>query len=267
MIDIDTHRIIDLLPSREIQDVAEWLSSFPNLEIVSRDGPVSYNSAVKQADKKIIQISGRFHLIKGLTDAAKKVITALVAANIGIPVSASHYEGNATIDYWDKEMKRQDFPTREHDTNCEKKRKTIDKVAGLTNQDLKCTGIASELGISYSTVKRYQSPAFNPVHGKYNTARPSKIKPHAEKIKQMLKSEELKRWLKEAEALEIEQINSFVNGIRRDIDAVKRAIELDYNNGLAEGSVNKLKVIKRIMYGRNSFSLLKGKLLRLELKR
>ena len=48
---------------------------------------------------------------------------------------------------------------------------------------------------------------------------------------------------------------------------VKNAVKLDYNNGLVEGSVNKLKVTKRIMYGRNSFKLLKGKLLRLELKR
>ncbi|RAZ95180.1 hypothetical protein DK853_31310, partial [Klebsiella oxytoca] len=32
-----------------------------------------------------------------------------------------------------------------------------------------------------------------------------------------------------------------------------------YNNGLAEGSVNKIKVIKRIMYGRNSFDLLKAR--------
>ena len=58
-----------------------------------------------------------------------------------------------------------------------------------------------------------------------------------------------------------------LNGIRQDLAAVKKAIELDYNNGLAEGSVNKIKVIKRIMYGRNSFQLLKGKVLRLELKR
>ena len=65
----------------------------------------------------------------------------------------------------------------------------------------------------------------------------------------------------------IEAIQSFVNGIRQDLAAVKKAIELDYNNGLAEGSVNKIKVIKRIMYGRNSFQLLKGKVLRLELKR
>lgn len=39
----------------------------------------------------------------------------------------------------------------------------------------------------------------------------------------------------------------------------------DYNNGIAEGSVNKLKVIKRIMYGRCSFDLLRSKILNLEL--
>ncbi len=78
---------------------------------------------------------------------------------------------------------------------------------------------------------------------------------------------ELDKWAKETEALEIDELESFINGIKRDITAVKNAIRLDYNNGLAEGSVNKLKVVKRIMYGRNSFELLKGKLLRLELKR
>lgn len=106
MIDIDTHRILDLLPSREIKDAAEWLSSFPNLEIVSRDGSVSYNSAIKQANEKIVQISDRFHLLKGLTDAAEKVIISLVSANIGIPVSASHYEGKETAGYWEKEIKQ-----------------------------------------------------------------------------------------------------------------------------------------------------------------
>lgn len=368
MVDIDTHRIIDLLPSREIDDVAEWLSSFPNLEIVSRDGSVSYNSAVKKADAGIIQISDRFHLLKGLTDAAKGVITSLVAANIGLPVSASHYEGKETSDYWEKESKKEDFPTREHNAGCEKKKKAIEKVRELTGQGWTRTEIAAEVGISYATVRRYQSPDFNPVHGLYNTTRNSKVKPFAEKIKQMLdegctfrqveeairkegydgasstirmyttrerklmkeakadntepvekierkwlirllyrpidevkkisqeqldkvierypligevhdivktfketlfskRPEELEKWMEDAEGLKIEKIDSFVNGLRRDIDAVKKAIELDYNNGLAEGSVNKLKVVKRIMYGRNSFELLRGKLLRLELRR
>ncbi|MCM1201260.1 MAG: transposase [Bacteroides fragilis] len=81
------------------------------------------------------------------------------------------------------------------------------------------------------------------------------------------KESEPGKWPEETEALEIEELSGFVNGIKRDVDAVRNAIRPDYNNGLAEGSVNKLKVVKRIMYGRNSFELLKGKLLRLELKR
>ena len=368
MIDIDTHRVIDLLPSREIEEVAEWLSLFPNLEVVSRDGSVSYNSAIKKANETIIQVSDRFHLLKGLTDAAKRVITSHVTSNIGVPVSASHYEGTETADYCGKETGKEDFPTREHNERYQKKKKMVEKVLELTAQEWKRTEIASELGITTSTVRRYQSPDFNPVSGKYNTTQDSKIKPHSEKIKQMLRDkhtfqqieeaikkdgydgaastirmyttrerkllkeagrdsqgfnekierkwlisllyrpidkvkkisqeqldkviekypvievvhdivksfkntlfskrpDELEKWLEEAEGLGIEQINSFVNGIRRDIAAVKKAIELDYNNGLAEGSVNKLKVIKRIMYGRNSFLLLKGKLLRLESKR
>ena len=59
----------------------------------------------------------------------------------------------------------------------------------------------------------------------------------------------------------IPEIDSFLNGIERDFEAVKNGIKYDYNNGLAEGSVNKIKVIKRIMYGRCSFDILKQKVL------
>ena len=186
MVDIDTHRIIDLLPSREVGDMAEWLSSFPNLEIVSRDGSVSYNSAVRQADAGIVQVSDRFHLLKGLTDAAKSVMTSLVAANIGLPVSASHYEGKGTGDYWEKEPQKEDFPTREHNAAYEKKKKAVEKVRELTEQGWTCKEIAAEVGICGATVRRYQSPDFNPAHGLYNTTRDSKINPYAEKIKRML---------------------------------------------------------------------------------
>ena len=62
-----------------------------------------------------------------------------------------------------------------------------------------------------------------------------------------------------------EYINDlFIKELLRDIDAVKNSIIYEYNNGLAEGSVNKLKVIKRIMYGRNKFELLINKIIYLE---
>ena len=59
----------------------------------------------------------------------------------------------------------------------------------------------------------------------------------------------------------ISELQSYVEGISSDLDAVKNAIQYDYNNGLAEGSVTKIKLIKRVMYGRNSFQLLRAKVL------
>lgn len=59
-------------------------------------------------------------------------------------------------------------------------------------------------------------------------------------------------------------MNSFIYGLIRDIDTVKNSIIYEYNNGLDEGSVDKLKVINRIMYGRNKFELLRNKIIYLE---
>lgn len=46
MVDIETHRIIDLIPSRDCEDVAKWLKSYPNLQVVARDGSVTYKKAI-----------------------------------------------------------------------------------------------------------------------------------------------------------------------------------------------------------------------------
>lgn len=75
------------------------------------------------------------------------------------------------------------------------------------------------------------------------------------------KSDELDEWLIKSSKLNIDEINTYVSGLKNDLEAVKNGIHYKYSNGLAEGSVNKIKLIKRIMYGRNSFHLLKAKVL------
>lgn len=77
------------------------------------------------------------------------------------------------------------------------------------------------------------------------------------------KYDELDLWIETAQSLYIDEIDTYVNGLKSDIDAVKNGIKYKFNNGLAEGIgiVNKIKLIKRIMYGRNSFRLLKTKIL------
>lgn len=76
--------------------------------------------------------------------------------------------------------------------------------------------------------------------------------------------EKLEEWIEKVSNLKIRKIDKFVNGLKRDMQAVRNAIIYEYNNGLAEGSVNKLKVIKRIMYVRNKFEMLRQKVLFLE---
>jgi transposase len=56
-------------------------------------------------------------------------------------------------------------------------------------------------------------------------------------------------------------LKTFINGIRHDIEAVKNAIKYKWTNGLVEGHVNRLKNIKREMYGRASFELLRKKVI------
>lgn len=63
-------------------------------------------------------------------------------------------------------------------------------------------------------------------------------------------------WINQTSLLNIPELNSFINGITRDIEAVRNAIIYKYSNGLAEGTVNKIKVIKRIIQVWNNIYLL-----------
>lgn len=73
--------------------------------------------------------------------------------------------------------------------------------------------------------------------------------------------------MKKARELKINEMDTYLNGLQNDYDSVINAIRFDYNNGLSDGSVNKLKNIKRVMYGKNSFELLRHKVIKLEKSR
>jgi transposase len=68
-------------------------------------------------------------------------------------------------------------------------------------------------------------------------------------------------WLARTEASGISELQDFVTGLRRDYAAVVAALSLPYSNGQVEGQVNRLKLIKRSMYGRANFDLLRRRVL------
>lgn len=73
--------------------------------------------------------------------------------------------------------------------------------------------------------------------------------------------ENLDPWLAKAVASQIPEFQSFVLGIERDKAAVQAGLTRPESNGIVEGKVNKLKLIKRMGYGRAAFPLLRQRVL------
>jgi transposase len=73
--------------------------------------------------------------------------------------------------------------------------------------------------------------------------------------------EQLDAWLNAVEAKHLDAFQSFVTGVQQDKDAVLAGLTLPWSNGSLEGNVNRLKLIKRSMYGRAQFDLLKLRVL------
>lgn len=87
MVDLESHRIIDMIPSRETIDVSRWLATFPNIQVLSRDGASTYSSAATDSHPETVQVSDRFHLIKGLSEAINKYIIREFSARVEIPLA------------------------------------------------------------------------------------------------------------------------------------------------------------------------------------
>ena len=72
---------------------------------------------------------------------------------------------------------------------------------------------------------------------------------------------DLDAWLDRVRASHILELQGFVQGIERDKAAVQAGLMLPYSNGVVEGQVHRLKIIKRMMYGRARFPLLRQRVL------
>ena len=408
MVDIESHRIVDLLDSREKEPVTQWLKTFPNLQIISRDGSLTYSSAITCAHPNAHQVSDRFHLLKNLSEALGKYMLRLFPSRLEIDATTvtrspemqavlntrnraqricfakqKHKEGLTIIEIASimhastttiskyLSIKDEDIPKdipsareRQHNETINKLEQKIADVRNLYAQGCCIEEICRITGHIRNTIRKYLSEDSSN-GGQYDCRRPGKLQAYEQEIQELRaqgmtyskiaemirakgydgsvaalrvfmqkgrehqkqaetefpeqkeyiarkwmikliyhgiekvkgitqeqyeavikkyphlinayqilhqfhtlvfskKPDELESWIYEAEKLNITEVNSFLVGLQKDLPAVKNGIIYSYNNGLAEGSVNKLKLVKRIMYGRSSFALLKSKLLWLE---
>lgn len=73
--------------------------------------------------------------------------------------------------------------------------------------------------------------------------------------------DQLDGWIDQSNTSKITALKSFAHGLTQDLEAIKAALSLEWSNGQTEGQVNRLKTIKRQMYGRANFDLLRKRVL------
>lgn len=72
---------------------------------------------------------------------------------------------------------------------------------------------------------------------------------------------DLPQWMAKVLADDLPGLHSFVKGVQRDLAAVTAGLTLPWSSGAVEGQVNRVKMLKRQMYGRANFDLLRLRIL------
>lgn len=76
-----------------------------------------------------------------------------------------------------------------------------------------------------------------------------------------LQGEHLDQWLDEVQNTGVPELRAFAAGVQKDYVAVKAGLTLAYSNGQTEAQIQRLKVLKRQMFGKASFELLRTRVL------
>ncbi|MDQ3256438.1 MAG: transposase [Acidobacteriota bacterium] len=74
-------------------------------------------------------------------------------------------------------------------------------------------------------------------------------------------ADKLTAWMQEAQHSKLTELENFVTVLCRDEAAVRAAATSEWSNGQTEGQINRLKFLKRQMFGRAKFDLLKARVL------
>jgi transposase len=75
------------------------------------------------------------------------------------------------------------------------------------------------------------------------------------------RGDELEVWMAEATHSGIDELARFAGGLQDDLPTVTAGLTLEWNNGVTEGHIHRLKLVKRQGYGRAGFALLRQRVL------
>ncbi len=229
LFDHERHQVVDLLPDRDPQTLAQWLKRHPGVEIVTRDRAQAYAEGIREGAPQAQQVADRFHLTENLEQALERVLQeqhSLLgqvaretppAPTISIPEEP---ETSASIP-------PPAVPERETCSTALKRRHRqerlhrYEQVHALRRQGVTLTDIAARVGIHMATVRRFLSiPSFPERQQRAPVRRPHQLDPHTAYLRERCKAGchnaiHLSKELRERGYLgSYETVNRFVRRLR-----------------------------------------------------
>ncbi|MHB8597172.1 MAG: ISL3 family transposase [Ktedonobacteraceae bacterium] len=175
IIDLQTHRLFDLLPDREAESVKQWLLAHPEIEIVSRDRAGAYADGASQGAPQAQQIADRWHICKNLGDAVEDY---LKRQKIQIPSSPSSDTTPLEV-LVPLPLPPATAPvksTRASQAKAERKQALVDQVKAMHKEGISIHTIAARLELARNTVRRYVRME-GPVQPTPRPRKPSQLDP------------------------------------------------------------------------------------------
>lgn len=154
------HRPVELLKSRDKEEVADWLIRHNSILYVTRDRSSSYSNAIKSGASKASQIADRFHLVKNLGDHIAHEIRMeyKTIKNSWLAHRKSLYKSkknNSCLSSGDNENTSDSQYNKHTNSVNHRKQELFNRIHELKNNNYSQRAIAKALNISRNTVRYY----------------------------------------------------------------------------------------------------------------
>lgn len=81
LVDLETHKPIDLLPGRSAETLKMWLDAHPEVQLVARDRSKEYKAGIDASRPDIVQVVDRWHLYLNLRQRIEKILAKTLSAS------------------------------------------------------------------------------------------------------------------------------------------------------------------------------------------
>jgi transposase len=152
VVDLERHKVVDLLPDREADTVAQWLAEHPEIEVVSRDRGAAYADAARRGAPQALQAADRWHLLENLGQAVRAALdrhgSTLREAAQGVhsPITGEQEASDTPPPMTSAERRQYE--------GWERRRAAWDEAVRLHGEGLSIKAIVRQLGLARNTVRK-----------------------------------------------------------------------------------------------------------------